>query len=202
MERNESFLVFMDLIFATHNQHKLEEIQELVADAGIRLRSLTDIGCADEIEETGTTFEANATIKSSYVFQHFGLNCFADDSGLVVDALHGEPGIYSARYSGSRDPKVNLDLVLERMQGQTNRTARFVSVISLVLNGQTYIFRGEVEGTLATECAGIAGFGYDPIFIPHGYEYTFAEMSLADKNRISHRSKALAQLFQFLKTSA
>ena len=192
----------MDLIFATHNQHKLEEIQELVADAGIRLRSLTDIGCADEIEETGTTFEANATIKSSYVFQHFGLNCFADDSGLVVDALHGEPGIFSARYSGSRDPKVNLDLVLERMQGQTNRTARFVSVISLVLNGQTYLFRGEIEGTLATECAGVAGFGYDPIFIPHGYDYTFAEMSLVEKNRISHRSKALEQLFQFLNTSA
>jgi XTP/dITP diphosphohydrolase len=192
----------MDLIFATHNQHKLEEIQELVADAGIRLRSLTDIGCADEIEETGTTFEANATIKSSYVFQHFGLNCFADDSGLVVDALHGEPGIYSARYSGSKDPKVNLDLVLERMQGQTNRTARFVSVISLVLDGQTHLFRGEVEGTIPTECSGLEGFGYDPIFIPNGYACTFAEMSLVEKNRISHRSKALAQLFQFLKTSA
>lgn len=190
----------MDLIFATHNPHKLEEIQELVADAGIRLRSLTDIGCRDEIDETGDTFEANATIKSSYVFQYFGLNCFADDSGLVVDALHGEPGIYSARYSGSRDPKVNLELLLERMQGQTNRTARFVSVISLVLNGQTHLFRGEVEGTLATECAGVEGFGYDPIFIPNGYAYTFAEMSLAEKNRISHRSKALTQLFQFLKT--
>jgi XTP/dITP diphosphohydrolase len=190
----------MDLIFATYNQHKLEEIQELVADAGIRLRSLTDIGCTDEIEETGTTFEANASIKSQYVFKQFGLICFADDSGLVVDALHGEPGIFSARYSGSRDPKVNLDLVLERMHGQTNRTARFVSVISLVLNGQTYLFRGEVEGTLATECSGIAGFGYDPIFIPNGYACTFAEMSLAEKNRISHRSKALALLFQFLKT--
>jgi XTP/dITP diphosphohydrolase len=121
---------------------------------------------------------------------------------LVVDALDGEPGIYSARYSGSRDPKVNLDLVLERMQGQTNRTARFVSVISLVLNGQTYIFRGEIEGVLATGCSGLEGFGYDPIFIPDGYECTFAEMSLVEKNRISHRSKALAQLFQFLKTSA
>jgi XTP/dITP diphosphohydrolase len=119
---------------------------------------------------------------------------------IVVDALDGEPGIYSARYSGSRDPKLNLELVLERMQGQTNRTARFVSVISLVLNGQTHLFRGEVEGNLATECAGVAGFGYDPIFIPNGYECTFAEMSLAEKNRISHRSKALTQLFQFLKT--
>ena len=190
----------MDLILATHNSHKLGEIQELVADSGIRLRSLTDIGCADEIEETGTTFEANASIKSRYVFEQFGLNCFADDSGLVVDALHGEPGIYSARYSGSRDPKVNLDLVLERMQGQTNRTARFVSVISLVLDGQTHLFRGEVEGTLATECAGGEGFGYDPIFIPNGYACTFAEMSLVEKNRISHRSKALTQLFQFLKS--
>ena len=200
MERNESFLVFMDLIFATHNPHKLEEIQELIADAGIRLRSLTDIGCRDEIDETGSTFEANATIKSRHVFQHFGLNCFADDSGLVVDALDGEPGIYSARYSGSRDPKLNLNLVLERMQGQTNRTARFVSVISLVLYGQSYLFRGEVEGTLANECSGVAGFGYDPIFIPNGYECTFAEMSLAEKNQISHRSKALTQLFQFLKS--
>jgi XTP/dITP diphosphohydrolase len=190
----------MDLIFATHNPHKLEEIQELIADAGIRLRSLTDIGCRDEIDETGSTFEANATIKSRHVFQHFGLNCFADDSGLVVDALDGEPGIYSARYSGSRDPKLNLNLVLERMQGQTNRTARFVSVISLVLYGQSYLFRGEVEGTLANECSGVAGFGYDPIFIPNGYECTFAEMSLAEKNQISHRSKALTQLFQFLKS--
>ena len=191
---------FMDLIFATHNSHKLGEIQDLVADSGIRLRSLTDIGCADEIEETGTTFEANASIKSRYVFEQFGLNCFADDSGLVVDALHGEPGIYSARYSGTRDPKVNLDLVLERMQGQTNRTARFVSVISLVLDGKSYLFRGEVEGTLSTECSGLEGFGYDPIFIPNGYACTFAEMSLVEKNRISHRSKALTQLFQFLKS--
>ncbi|MCF8319445.1 MAG: RdgB/HAM1 family non-canonical purine NTP pyrophosphatase [Sphingobacteriaceae bacterium] len=190
----------MNLIFATHNAHKLEEIQELVAGAGIRLRSLTDIGCTDEIEETGTTFEANASIKSRYVFEQFGLNCFADDSGLVVDALHGEPGIYSARYSGSRDPKVNLELVLERMEGQTKRTARFVSVISLVLDGQIHLFRGEVEGTLATECTGVEGFGYDPIFIPNGYECTFAEMSLTEKNRISHRSKALSLLFQFLKT--
>jgi XTP/dITP diphosphohydrolase len=202
LECNESFLVFMDLIFATHNSHKLGEIQDLVADSGIRLRSLTDIGCADEIEETGTTFEANASIKSRYVFEQFGLNCFADDSGLVVDALHGEPGIYSARYSGSRDPKVNLDLVLERMQGQTNRTARFVSVISLVFDGKSYLFRGEVEGTLATECSGLEGFGYDPIFIPNGYACTFAEMSLVEKNRISHRSKALTQLFQFLKSRA
>ncbi|MFM6954165.1 MAG: RdgB/HAM1 family non-canonical purine NTP pyrophosphatase [Sphingobacteriaceae bacterium] len=192
----------MDLLFATHNQHKLAEIQELVAGAGIRLQSLTDIGCHDDIEETGLTFEANAGIKSRYVFEHFGLNCFADDSGLVVDALNGAPGIYSARYSGSRDPKVNLNLVLERMQGQTNRTARFVSVLSLMLDGEEYLFRGEVVGSLATECSGVEGFGYDPIFIPFGYTCTFAEMDLEEKNRISHRSKALEQLFQFLKERA
>lgn len=189
----------MELVFATHNQHKIQEIQPLLGTIVV-LKSLNDIGCTDDIVENGDTFEANASIKSRFVAQHYGLNCFADDSGLVVDALQGEPGIYSARYSGSRDPRVNLELVLARMQGKMNRAARFVSVLSLQLDGQEYLFRGEVTGTIAQSHSGVEGFGYDPIFIPDGFDKSFSEMDLSQKNTLSHRSKALAQLLQFLKS--
>lgn len=190
-----------NLVFATHNAHKLEEVQAMIGSA-LTLKSLTDIGCVEDIEETGLTFSANAEIKSRYVFDKFGFNCFADDSGLVVDALNGEPGIYSARYSGSRDPQVNLDLVLTRMQNQSNRSARFVSVISLIWDGVSYEFEGIVEGQLTHQRSGSEGFGYDPIFIPEGYDLTFAEMDQAEKNRISHRAKAMQQLIDFLKQKA
>lgn len=186
------------LVFATNNAHKLEEVQAMVGDA-FMLKSLDDISCTEDIAETGTTFAVNAGLKSHYVFEKFGLDCFGDDSGLVVDALNGEPGVYSARYSGTRDSKLNLDLVLEKMQGLADRKARFVTVISLMWQGKEYLFEGKVEGRIATEPSGMAGFGYDPIFIPDGYTVTFAEMDAAEKNAISHRGRAMQQLVTFLK---
>lgn len=186
------------LVFATNNAHKLEEVQVMVGNSFI-LKSLLDISCSEDIPETGDTFAANAGLKSRYVFEKYGLDCFGDDSGLVVDALNGEPGVYSARYSGIRDPKLNLDLVLEKLQGVTKREARFVTVISLMWKGKEYLFEGRVEGHITTERSGTAGFGYDPIFIPQGYDCTFAEMSAEAKNAISHRGRAMQQLVDFLK---
>lgn len=186
------------LVFATNNAHKLEEVQVMVGNSFI-LKSLLDISCSQDIPETGDTFAANAGLKSRYVFEKYGLDCFGDDSGLVVDALNGEPGVYSARYSGSRDPKLNLDLVLEKLQGVTKREARFVTVISLLWKGKEYLFEGRVEGHITSERSGTAGFGYDPIFIPQGYDCTFAEMSAEAKNAISHRGRAMQQLVDFLK---
>ena len=186
------------LVFATHNAHKLEEVQAMMGD-GFLLKCLTDIGFDVDIAETGSTFQANAQLKSKAIFDRFGFNCFADDSGLVVDALNGEPGIYSARYSGSRDPKTNLELVLQKMEGQQQRSARFVSVISLIWEGEHYFFEGRVEGGIIEKATGLAGFGYDPIFIPDGYDLTFAEMEAAEKNRISHRALAMQQMLDFLK---
>lgn len=189
------------LVFATNNAHKVEEVQAMVGEA-FELKSLAGIGCDVDVEETGTTFVANASIKSRYIHEHYGLNCFADDSGLVVDALNGEPGVYSARYSGQRDPQLNLELVLEKMAGQQDRSARFVSVISLIWNGEEYLFEGRVEGRITAERSGTAGFGYDPIFIPEGYDQTFAEMPAEEKNRISHRGRAMQQMVDFLKNQS
>ena len=189
----------VDLVFATHNTHKLEEVEAMIG-SGLRLKSLTDIGCTEDIEETGSTFVANAGIKSRHVYANYGMNCFADDSGLVVEALNGEPGVYSARYSGKRDPKLNLELVLSKMSNQQLRSASFVSVISLIWDGEEYLFEGKVEGKITFEPYGGGGFGYDPIFIPDGYEITFAEMDQEEKNRISHRAKAMEQLTSFLKS--
>lgn len=189
------------LVFATNNAHKVEEVQAMVGEA-FELKSLADIGCDVDVEETGTTFVANASIKSRYIHEHYGLNCFADDSGLVVDALNGEPGVYSARYSGQRDPQLNLELVLEKMAGQRDRSARFVSVISLIWNGEEHLFEGRVEGRITAERSGTAGFGYDPIFIPEGYDQTFAEMPAEEKNRISHRGRAMQQMVDFLKNQS
>lgn len=189
------------LVFATNNAHKVEEVQAMVGEA-FELKSLAGIGCDVDVEETGTTFVANASIKSRYIHEHYGLNCFADDSGLVVDALNGEPGVYSARYSGQRDPQLNLELVLEKMAGQQDRSARFVSVISLIWNGEEHLFEGRVEGRITAERSGTAGFGYDPIFIPEGYDQTFAEMPAEEKNRISHRGRAMQQMVDFLKNQS
>lgn len=186
------------LVFATHNAHKLEEVQAMMGEDFL-LKSLSDIGFEDDIEETGTSFEANAAIKSQAIFDRFSLNCFADDSGLVVDALEGAPGVYSARYSGSRDTQTNLELVLRNMQGTTERSARFVSVISLIWEGEHQLFKGVVEGTITESAAGVGGFGYDPIFVPKGYACTFAELDAEEKNRISHRGQAMQQLLDFLK---
>ena len=187
----------MELVFATHNQHKLEEVQAIIGP-DIILKSLNDIGCREDIPETGHTFKINASQKSRYVFEHFGLNCFADDSGLEIDALNGEPGVYSARYSGSRDPNTNLQLVLDKLAGKTNRRARFRTVISLILDDDEHFFEGIAEGFITPERCGARGFGYDPIFRPAGYDITFAEMDPAEKNRISHRAKAMQLLIRFL----
>ncbi|GEM69483.1 non-canonical purine NTP pyrophosphatase [Sphingobacterium mizutaii NBRC 14946 = DSM 11724] len=187
----------MELVFATNNAHKLEEVQQMVGDKFV-LKSLADIGCDDDIPETGVTFQENAKQKTDYLFQKYSIDCFGDDSGLEIDALNGEPGVYSARYSGSRDMEKNIDLVLEKLQGQEDRKARFKTVISLFLQGEQYFFEGTVEGRIIAGRTGTAGFGYDPIFIPDGYDQTFAEMSLEEKNKISHRSKAVSKLVEFL----
>ncbi|EOR92631.1 Nucleoside 5-triphosphatase RdgB (dHAPTP, dITP, XTP-specific) [Arcticibacter svalbardensis MN12-7] len=185
------------LVFATNNLHKLEEVQALIGDKFL-LKTLNEIGCTEEIPETGHTFIENASQKSHYIFNNFKEDCFSDDSGLEVDALNGEPGVYSARYSGSRDPETNLLLVLEKMKKMENRTARFKCIISLIINGQEHIFEGSVEGAITQVRSGTAGFGYDGIFQPEGYNMTFADMTSTQKNGISHRAKAVEKLVAFL----
>ncbi|MGZ3751104.1 MAG: non-canonical purine NTP diphosphatase [Mucilaginibacter sp.] len=188
----------LKLVFATNNRHKLEEVAAKI-NHEIQLVTLEDIGCFEDIEETGSTFEENASIKSRFIFDKYQLNCFGDDSGLEVDALNGEPGIYSARYAGEHgNHKANIQKVLEKLQGVEIRSARFKSVISLMWNGKEYFFDGTVEGTIRHEPAGTGGFGYDPIFQPDGYSVTFAEMSLEEKNKFSHRGRSVEKLVMFL----
>jgi len=187
-----------ELVFATNNAHKLEEVQSMIGDLFV-LKSLQDIGCLADIPETADTLEGNAALKSQYLVDHYGLNCFADDSGLEVEALNHEPGVYSARYSGTRDMEQNIALLLSKLAGQENRKARFRTVISLRLQGKHHLFEGIIEGQITHEKSGQQGFGYDPVFIPDGYTNTFAEMSPAEKNSISHRAKAIEQLVHFLK---
>ena len=189
------------LVFATNNEHKTQEIRQAL-EGQYEVLNLQDIGCTEDIPETADTFEGNAALKSRYVVAHFELDCFADDSGLEVEALNNEPGVYSARYSGSRDSLENINLVLEKLKNQSNRKARFKTVISLVQDGVNHFFEGTVEGTIRTELSGSAGFGYDPVFQPEGYAITFAEMSMAEKNQISHRAIALKKMIDFLNTSS
>lgn len=186
------------LVFATNNQHKTEEIRLALAGK-YEVLNLQDIGCKEDIPETANTFEGNATLKSEYVVTHFGLDCFADDSGLEVEALSNEPGVFSARYSGSRDSLENIQLVLKKMEGKTNRKARFKTLISLMLHGENHLFEGVVNGVIRNELSGTQGFGYDPIFQPDGFGITFAEMDMAEKNKISHRAIALGKMLDFLK---
>lgn len=185
------------LVFATNNQHKLEEVQSKVGNI-FKITSLNEIGCEDDIAETGLTLDENASIKSAFIHQKFGLDCFADDTGLEIEALNNEPGVYSARYSGERDFVKNMNLVLFNLENNTNRKARFRTVISLILNKQEYLFEGVVNGNIRTAPQGNGGFGYDPIFEPDGYDITFAEMDLAEKNKISHRGIAVQKLIDFL----
>jgi len=186
------------LVFATNNTHKLQEVAAKIKGL-ITVLTLKDIGCDEDIAETGTSFQENASIKSRYIFNKYHLDCFGDDSGLEIDALNGEPGVYSARYAGKHgDHEANIDKVLTLLQGKTNRTARFRTVISLVWNGVEHFFEGTVEGTIRNERSGTEGFGYDPIFQPDGYKVTFAEMTLDEKNAISHRAIAVASLLEFL----
>jgi XTP/dITP diphosphohydrolase len=187
----------MKLVFATNNRHKLQEVADMTGNR-FELHTLADIGCTADIPETGTTFHENASQKSRYIYDRYRISCFSDDSGLEVDALEGEPGVYSAHYSGSRDSEENLQLVLRRMEGQKSRSARFVCVISLILDGEEHFFEGRTEGIIRRERAGTDGFGYDPIFQPEGYDVTFAEMSQEEKNRISHRGKAVEAMAEFL----
>ncbi|MET7027772.1 non-canonical purine NTP diphosphatase [Sediminicola luteus] len=189
----------MELVFATHNKNKFKEVQ-LLLPKHITLRSLDDIGCIDEIPETADTIEGNAIIKANYVTENYGYACFADDTGLMVDALDGAPGVYSARYAGTnKNSEDNMDKLLAELEGQTNRDARFKTTIALHLERQKVLFNGIVLGEITTEKSGEGGFGYDPIFKPKGYDKTFAELPLSVKNEISHRGKAMKQLIDYLK---
>lgn len=188
-----------EIVFATNNKHKLEEISAVVGDK-FRILSLSDIGCFEDIPETADTLEGNASMKSHFVMERFGKSCFADDTGLEIEALGGRPGVYSARYAGpDNDPEKNMDRVLAEMQGVVNRKARFRTVISLLLEGEEHLFEGIVEGSIRNERSGKKGFGYDPIFQPDGFAVTFAEMTLEEKNKVSHRARATAKLIAFLK---
>jgi XTP/dITP diphosphohydrolase len=188
----------MKLVFATHNSGKLREVQQLLPKS-IQLLSLDDIGCTEEIPENGQTLEENALAKAQYVKDTYGLDCFADDTGLLTDALGGAPGVWSARYAGpEKDPVANMNKLLQELEGKSNRAARFKTAIALIMGGETLLFAGEVEGSIIEKARGHGGFGYDPVFRPEGETRTFAEMSLAEKNRISHRAKALEKLSKFL----
>lgn len=189
-----------EIVFATNNKHKLEEVNAMLGDDVI-LKSLDDIGCTVDIPETGNTFEINASQKSHYIKEHYQIDCFADDSGLMVEALNNEPGVLSARYSGSRDMEKNIDLLMENLKDKSNRKAAFVTVISLLLGDKEYFFEGRIEGSISMERMGDNGFGYDPIFIPDGYSKSFAQMDAAEKNNISHRAIAVQKLVHFLQTA-
>jgi XTP/dITP diphosphohydrolase len=188
----------MQLVFATHNLHKLEEVKTLL-NSNITVLSLKDINYTDEIEENETTLEGNALIKAKTIFKSLQENCFADDSGLLVDALNGEPGVYSARYAGSqKNDNDNMNKLLDKLKDIENRKAQFKTVLALILNEKEYLFEGIVHGVIAHEKKGTQGFGYDPIFIPDGYSKTFAELTSSEKSTISHRSIALKKLITFL----
>jgi len=188
----------IELVFATNNEHKLKEIQSMLGNR-FKLLSLTEIGCLDDIPETSDTLEGNASQKARYVFDKYGLNCFADDTGLEVEALGMAPGVYSARYAGpQRDSSDNMEKLLFELDKINNRNARFRTVISFIMNGSETFFEGMVEGQILKEPHGKLGFGYDPIFRPNGYDVSFAEMELTEKNKISHRGRAFSKLINFL----
>jgi XTP/dITP diphosphohydrolase len=186
------------LIFATNNQHKLEEVSHLIKD-NYKIQSLKDINCFEEIPETSDTIKGNASQKSHYIYDKFGIDCFADDTGLEIEALDGRPGVYSARYAGEEHNfEKNMNKVLAEMNGITNRKARFKTVISLILNGEEKKFEGIINGVILTEKRGQEGFGYDPVFQPDGFDKSFAEMDLEEKNKISHRAIAVRNLVNYL----
>jgi len=186
------------LVFATHNKNKFKEIQALVPDH-IELLSLQEIGCDEDIEETGDTIDANAIIKAEYVRTRYGYDCFADDTGLEVESLAGAPGVYSARYAGEKkDDAANRRKLLNQLEERDDRTARFKTVIALNLKENENLFTGFCEGSITREERGENGFGYDPIFQPKGFDKTFAEMNLEEKSGISHRAKAFKELIDYL----
>lgn len=188
------------LVFATNNSHKLSELRQIAGD-GIIILSLADIGCDDDIPETGNTLEENSMIKARWVYERYGYDCFADDTGLEVTALGGEPGVRSARYAtDGHDSAANMELLLRNLSDKTDRSAGFRTVITLIEDGNASVFTGEVRGEIITEPSGCGGFGYDPVFRPEGWDKTFAEASPEEKNAVSHRGKAVAQLIEYLKT--
>lgn len=188
----------MKLVFATNNQHKLKEVQKMLPSS-IQLLSLKDIHCFDDIEETAKTLEGNASLKADYITEKYGYHCFADDTGLEINSLNGEPGVFSARYAGEHgNSEKNMQKVLENLADKIDRTAQFRTVIALNLNNEQHFFEGICKGEIISEKSGTEGFGYDPIFKPKGYSLSFAEMSSEEKNKISHRGIAVQQLVHFL----
>lgn len=188
------------LVFATNNAHKLDEIRAILGDE-IEIVSLADIGCHTDIPETADTLEGNALQKARYVYEHYHCDCFADDTGLEVEALDGAPGVHTARYAypDRHDPEANTRKLLDALKEKSSRRAQFRTVIALILNGEEHLFDGRVEGSIATEKRGTEGFGYDPVFIPEDSGKTFAELGVEAKNRISHRARAIARLCEFLR---
>lgn len=187
------------LVFATNNAHKLDEIRAILGNK-MEILSLNDINCHADIPETADTLEGNAALKAQYIYKNFGLDCFADDTGLEVEALNGAPGIYSARYAGGEghDSEANMKKLLAEMEGKENRKARLRTAICLIEDGKEHLFEGIVNGEIIQERRGGSGFGYDPVFVPEGYTETFAEMGNDEKNKISHRARAVAKLCDYL----
>lgn len=187
------------LVFATNNAHKLDEIRAILGDK-IEVLSLKDINCDTDIPETADTLEGNAALKAEYIYKNYGLDCFADDTGLEVEALGGAPGVYSARYAGGdgHDSEANMRKLLQELDGEHNRKAQFRTAICLIEQGEEHLFEGIVKGSIIEQKRGASGFGYDPVFMPEGYEETFAEMGNAEKNKISHRARAVEKLCEYL----
>lgn len=187
------------ICLATNNKHKVEELQQML-EGLFEIKTLKDIGCEEDIPETADTFEGNSLQKARFVFDHYGMDCISDDSGLEVDALNGEPGVFSARYAGEHgNHAANIEKLLSKLSGRSNRKANFRTSVTLILEGEIHQFEGIVDGRISEEKIGNGGFGYDPIFIPEGYDCTFAQMSMEEKNPISHRGKAIEKLIGFLK---
>lgn len=187
-------------VFATNNAHKLEEVKALLGDK-IELLSMKDIKCSADIPETETTLEGNALLKARYIYENYHINCFADDTGLEVEALNGAPGVYSARYAGEEhNSEANMKKLLHELEGVENRKAQFRTIFALIIEGKEHLFEGIIKGEIIKQRKGNAGFGYDPIFVPEGYTQTFAEMGSEEKNKISHRAKAVGKLCKFLHT--
>lgn len=188
----------LKLVFATNNKNKLKEVQAMLTN--FEIVSLADINCFDDIPETANTLEGNAILKANYVTEKYGLNCFADDTGLEVEALNNEPGVYSARYAGAENnANANMDKLLSNLKNNTHRKAQFRTAVALNIEGKQFVFEGVCKGEILTKKTGDSGFGYDPIFKPEGYNNSFAEMDMSEKGAISHRGKAIQQLVEFLK---
>ncbi len=187
------------LVFATSNENKIREVREILKGY-YEIIPMKAIGCEEDIPETADTFEGNALQKAHYLKEHYGVDCFSEDTGLEIDALDGAPGVYTARYAGlPKNAEKNMALVLKNLQGASKRTARFRTAIALLIDGEEHVFEGSVEGKIALQKQGSGGFGYDPIFIPEGYDKTFGELPIEIKHQISHRARAIARLVDFLK---